>query len=137
MLRAGGAFFLALYRQIVDAAPDLPAAVRDFFGGAAETLRATDYADACPIATVAGEVASGNDRLRQASADVFELWLAALHADLVGAGVEPARARALALSTLAILEGAFLLSRALRSTDPMGAAAESAAALVSAELEVT
>ena len=30
--------------------------IRDFFAGAAETLRETDYADACPIATVALEV---------------------------------------------------------------------------------
>lgn len=135
VLRTGGAFFLALYRQIVDAAPDLPTAVRDFFEGAGETLRATDYADACPIATVAGEVASSNDHLRQASADVFELWLGAMRADLADAGVARERARSYALSTLAILEGAFLLSRALRSTEPMHAAAESAVALISTALE--
>src|SRR5437588_12437989 len=103
VIRTGGGFFLALYRQIVDAAPDLRSAVRDFFDGAAETLRATDYADACPIATVAGEVASSNDHLRQASADVFELWLGALAEDLVAAGVAPDRARSLALSALARL----------------------------------
>src|SRR4051794_7658017 len=116
VLRSGGAFFLALYRQITGEAPDQLSAVRDFFAGAAETLRVTDYADACPIATVAGEVASTNDVLRQATADVFESWLAALTGDLVEAGADPAAARPLALSVLAILEGAFLLSRALRST---------------------
>ena len=42
-----------------------------------------------------------------------------------------------ALSTLAILEGAFLLSRALRTMEPMRAAADSAAALISAALEAT
>ena len=137
VLRTGGDFFLGLYRSIVDGAPDLVTAVRDFFGGAAETLRATDYADACPIATVAGEVASSDEVLRKATADVFELWLGALVADLVEAGVAREPARALALSVLAILEGAFLLSRSLRSTEPMSAGGESAAALVSTALEAS
>src|SRR3954454_16856358 len=72
VLRTGGAFFLALYRQIADDAPDQLTAVREVFTGAGERLRVTDYADACPIATVAGEVASSNDLLRQATADAFE-----------------------------------------------------------------
>ena len=135
VLRTGGAFFLALYRQVVGDAPDLITAVRDFFAGAGETLRVTGYADACPIATVAGEVASSDDVLRQATADVFESWLAALGDDLVEAGADAATARSLALSVLAILEGAFLLCRALRSTEPMDAAGAVAAALVSTALE--
>jgi AcrR family transcriptional regulator len=135
VLRTGGAFFLALYRQIADDAPDQLTAVREFFTGAGETLRVTDYADACPIATVAGEVASSNDVLRQATADVFESWLAALVDDLVEAGADRAAARPLALSVLAILEGAFLLCRALRSTEPMDAAGAAAAAFVSTALE--
>jgi AcrR family transcriptional regulator len=134
VLRTGGRFFLALYRAIAGAAPDLPTAVGDFFSGAAETLVATDYADACPVATVAGEVASTNEVLRRANADVFESWLAAVADDAQAAGVAPDRARGLALGVLALLEGAFLLSRTLRSTEPMARARESAVALVEAEL---
>jgi AcrR family transcriptional regulator len=137
VLRTGGAFFLALYESIVDAAPDFLTAVRDFFAGAAETLRATDYADACPVATVAGEVASTNEVLRQATADVFELWLHAMEEDLVEAGVAAERARPLSLSALALLEGAFLLCRALRSTEPMEAAGDAAVALVSTALDAS
>src|SRR4051794_13552627 len=137
VLRAGGDFFLALYRQIVDDAPDLLTGLRGFFAGAGETLEATDYADACPIATVAREGASSHDVLRQATADVFELWVGAMTDDLAEAGVERERARATALSTLAILEGAFLLCRALRTTEPMQAAGESAAAVVSTALEAS
>jgi AcrR family transcriptional regulator len=135
VLRTGGAFFLALYRQVVGDAPDLLAGVRAFFAGAAETLRATDYADACPVATVAGEVASTNEVLRRATADVFESWLGALAGDLEAAGVPAERARPTAVSILALLEGAFLLCRSLRSTHPMEAAAESAAALVTSAME--
>lgn len=137
VLRTGGEFFLLLYRQIIDGAPDLVTGIRDFFVGAGETLRLTDYADACPIATVAGEIASSHDALRQVTAEVFELWLDSIAGDLAEAGVVPARARSVALSTLSILEGAFLLCRSLRSTQPMQAAGESAAALVSTALEAT
>ncbi|MGH2884915.1 MAG: TetR/AcrR family transcriptional regulator, partial [Solirubrobacteraceae bacterium] len=49
-------------------------------------------------------------------------------------GVDPGSARSLALSVLAVLEGAFLLSRSLRSTEPMTACSEAAAALVEASL---
>jgi AcrR family transcriptional regulator len=136
-LRAGGRFFLALYEVIAGAAPDFPAAMQDFFTGAADTLTSTDFADACPIATVAGEIASTHDRLRQATADAFESWLAALERDAVAEGIEPAAARSLAVSLLALLEGAFLLSRSLRSVEPMHATAAAASALVAAQLERT
>jgi AcrR family transcriptional regulator len=134
VLRVGGRFFLALYEAIAGEAPDLTSAVRDFFAGAGETLEATGYADACPIATVAGEIASTHEVLREATADVFESWLAALAEDAVDAGMPADRARPLALSVLALLEGAFLLSRSTRSLEPMKACSDAAVALVEAAL---
>ena len=130
VLRTAGSFFLALYEAIAAGAPDLPSAVRDFFAGAAETLETTGYADACPIATVAGDIASTNPLLRETTADVFESWLAALAEDAVEAGIAAEQARRLALGVLALLEGAFLLSRSLRSLEPMAACGEAAVGLV-------
>lgn len=135
-LRTGGAFFLALYRAVAGAEDDVVAGVRAFFDGAGETLRATDFQDACPIATVAGEVASTNDVLRRAAADAFESWLDALAGDLEAAGAPPERARPVALAVLGGLEGAFLLCRTLRSTDPMDAARDAAILLITTTLEV-
>jgi AcrR family transcriptional regulator len=126
VLRRGGAFFLALYEQIADAATDVASGVADFFDGAAATLSATDFADACPIATVAGETASTSERLRRAGADAFESWLGALGGRLEAEGVPAPRARELALSTVMLLEGAFLLSRSLRSTVPLHVARDTA-----------
>lgn len=134
VIRAGGAFFLALYEQIAADAPDVLSAVRDFFAGAGETLAATGYADACPIATVAGEIASTHETLRVASNDVFESWVSAAAADLAAAGIPPDEARALALAFVALIEGGFLLSRAARSTEPMRAAGHAAMALVEGAL---
>jgi hypothetical protein len=97
-------------------------------------VRETDYADACPIATVAGEVASTSEPLRQATAEVFESWIVRTAKYMAEAGIPEARARELAISTLAILEGAFLLSRAGRDTAPMAIAGATAAAAVRAAL---
>jgi AcrR family transcriptional regulator len=134
VIRRSGHFFLLLGDAFFDPAPDPVTGVTDFFAGAAETLRQTDYADACPIATVALEVASSSEPLRRATADVFESWIAAAAARFEGAGVPGPRARELALSVLALLEGAFIFSRAMRSTEPLEIAGASAAAAVRAAL---
>jgi AcrR family transcriptional regulator len=128
VIRQAGQFYFQLFEAIADAAPDIVTATSDFFNGAAETLRVTDYADACPIATVALEVASTNDVLRQATADVFESWLEAATARAVAAGIPRRRARELAISFLASLEGAFVLCRAMRSTEPLEVAGAQASA---------
>ena len=74
-IRSSGQLYSELFATIAAQAPDVPTAVGDFFTGAAETLVETDYADACPIATVALEVASTNEQLRVACAEVFESWI--------------------------------------------------------------
>ncbi|HEV2922962.1 MAG TPA: TetR/AcrR family transcriptional regulator [Solirubrobacteraceae bacterium] len=130
VIRSSGALYLQLFQTIALQAPDAVTAVADFFSGAAETLLETDYADACPIATVALEVASTNEPLRRATADVFETWIAAAAAYFATAGIEADAARALAVSILSLLEGAFVFSRAMRSTWPLEAAGASAVAAV-------
>jgi AcrR family transcriptional regulator len=135
VIRTSGALYLELFAGIAAEAGDVPGAFADFFEGAAETLLETDYTDACPIATVALEVASTNETLRLATAEVFESWIAAASAFLMAAGVEEPRARALSLTILSLLEGAFVFSRSLRSTKPLHAAGESAVAAVRAALD--
>jgi AcrR family transcriptional regulator len=134
VIRWSGAGYLALVTQFFDPAPDVATAIERAFAGAGQTLVDTDYADACPIATVALEVASTNETLRHATDDVFESWIAALAERFTGAGIEAAAARALSLSVLCLLEGAFLFCRAARSLDPMVAAGATAAAAVRAAL---
>ncbi|HEY1356598.1 MAG TPA: TetR/AcrR family transcriptional regulator, partial [Solirubrobacterales bacterium] len=99
----------------------------------AATLVETDYADACPIATVALEVSSVNEELRGACADVFDLWIEGGTARFVEAGIPRERARSLVIQMIAALEGAFVLSRALRSTEPLEATGEAVAAAIASE----
>jgi AcrR family transcriptional regulator len=133
-IRSSGALYLQLFQTIALQAPDALTAVADFFSGAARTLRETDYADACPIATVALEVASTNEPLRLATADVFETWIDGASAYFAAAGIAPDAARALAFSMLSLLEGGFVFSRAMRSTEPLEAAGASAVAAVRAAM---
>jgi hypothetical protein len=116
-----------LLEGILEAAPDPIAGVLECFRGAAEVLRNTDYADACPIETVALEVASTNETLRLACASVFDAWLDEATRRLEQAGVERAKARELGLVFIGALEGAFVLARTLRSPEPLLAAGASTA----------
>jgi AcrR family transcriptional regulator len=127
VVRTSGAFYLQLWHAIADPAPDPVTAIEDFFAGAAQTLVDTDYADACPIATIALEVASKHETLRVATADVFTSWIDAITADLEAAGLDRPTARRLGVATLCGLEGAFVLARACRSTEPLEVAGAAAA----------
>jgi AcrR family transcriptional regulator len=130
VVRWSGAQYGQLIDLVFDPAPDVVTAVELFFAGAADTLEQTDYADACPIATVALEVASTSEPLREATADVFESWVAAAGERFVAAGIDAVRAREIAIALLAALEGAFVLSRAWRSTEPLRVAGAMCVSLV-------
>jgi AcrR family transcriptional regulator len=124
----------AIYGQLIDAffepGADPVAATRAFFAAAADTLEETGYADACPIATVALEISSTSEPMRQACAEVFDSWIQAAAGRLAASGLTPGQARSLAITMLASLEGAFVLARALRSTEPLAIAGAAAAAAV-------
>jgi AcrR family transcriptional regulator len=134
-IRSSGQLYIQLFATIVMQAPDVPSAVSAFFSGAAETLVETDYADACPIATVALEVASTNEQLREACADVFDSWIAGATQYFAAAGIPQNTARELAISMLCLLEGAFVFCRAMRSTEPLHVAGANAVAAVTSALE--
>lgn len=124
----------AVYGQLIDAfyepGGDPVAATRDFFFAAAAAVRESDYADACPIATVALEVSSTSEPMRQACADVFDGWVDGAAERLRECGLPRKRSRALAFELIAALEGAFVLSRALRSTEPIEVAGAAVTASV-------
>lgn len=133
-IRRAGEMYGELVAAVFDAAPDAVTGTSDVFTGAAEVLRETDYLDPCPVATIALEVASANDRLRRATADVFESWIAGATERYAAAGIPEARAREIGISLIGALEGAFVLGRALRSTEPLEITGRAVTALVREEL---
>src|ERR1700761_8531666 len=96
-IRRSGTLYGLLFVEYVGPGVDLVKGVRAFFAGAAETLRETDYADACPIATVALEISSTNEELRQACADVFNAWIDGGVARFAEAGLTKKQARPLVI----------------------------------------
>ncbi len=118
-LRVAGTAYAQRVGGVIVNAPDVVTAMTAVFESAANTLAKTDYADACPIATVALEVASSNDELRAVTDEVFNAWLDGAAATFVAAGIEAVRARQLAILFVAALEGGFLLSRAGKRPEPM------------------
>ncbi|MFF5919280.1 TetR/AcrR family transcriptional regulator [Streptomyces flavochromogenes] len=139
VVRTSGAAYLELIAGLFPTSSvpedvDMAAVTGDAFIAAAETLRELDFADPCPIATVALEVASTHEPLRVATAEVFASWTDGLAAFYRAGGIAEPVAHETASSVIALLEGAFMLGRAARSTDPVTAAARAAAAIVRAAL---
>lgn len=133
-IRSSGQLYMQLFATIAMQAPDVLSAVEEFFAGAAETLQETDYADACPIATVALEVASTSEPMREATAEVFDSWISGATEYFAAAGIERETARELALTMLSLLEGAFIFCRAMRTTEPLQVAGAGAVTVVQAAL---
>jgi AcrR family transcriptional regulator len=131
-IERAGAFYGDLVMAIIDAEDDIVAGTRAVFDGAADVLVDTGYADACPIATVGLEVASTNEELRAACDRVFGEWTEVLAGRIVDGGATPAAGRSAAIAVIALLEGAFLLSRTARTTEAMRATGDAAVATVAA-----
>jgi TetR/AcrR family transcriptional repressor of lmrAB and yxaGH operons len=95
----------------------------------AQRLERSGYQSGCPIATMALELAPRDEEFSADFDSVFARWRAALVARFEPLGIAPGRAAALADLVISALEGALLLSRAARSTEPFKAPIE---ALISA-----
>ncbi|MFE7619130.1 hypothetical protein [Streptomyces sp. NPDC057496] len=78
------------------------------------------------------EVANTDEKLRRATSEVFDNWIEGIAAYYAAGGIPQPTARETASSVIALLEGAFMLGRAARSTEPVLAASRAAAAIVRA-----
>ena len=121
LINAGVAYGL-LIPTLIDTHTDLAHAIEAVFAQAGEDMAATGYANMCPVASVAAEVADVDDELRQTAAAVFTDWLDGGTAYFVARGVDPETSRQVIIALVSALEGAFILARTLRSAEPLIAA---------------
>ena len=91
-----------------------------------DRLEGSGWHKGCPVATVALETAAINDPLQEACSEVYASWEAALRAQLADRQV----ADDLAVTILALIEGALLLARAHRSRRPLDSVARQIGALL-------
>lgn len=92
--------------------------MRRWIRASAHLLEATDYASGCPLATIALELAHSSDPVQSEIAAGYDSW-----SDLLASRLKPTHGEAaaeIAELLLAAFEGALLLSRARRSTGPLG-----------------
>ncbi|GAA3889130.1 TetR/AcrR family transcriptional regulator [Streptomyces sedi] len=99
-------------------------------GALAEMLAESDFHLGCPVSVVTLEMGGRSERLREACAEAFESWIVPVTELLVARGRPRPAARALATAVVSMVEGAVIVSRAQRSTEPLRNAAEALAALL-------
>src|SRR5215510_2444052 len=87
----GGESYRELLESVYPPGADVVEATAASFVQAAELLEGTDYAYACPIATIALEVANTDELMRTAAADAFESWLEVLEQRFTAAGMTSER----------------------------------------------
>jgi AcrR family transcriptional regulator len=136
-LRTSGAAYIQLLPLLMNPHDDLREAVLASFAAAAEQMADTGWINMCPVGTVAGEIADSEPVLREVAAEVITSWIDQGADYFVRRGLTATDARDLMLAILGMLEGAFILSRTLRSAEPLHAAGRAASARLDAVLSNT
>lgn len=131
-LRTSGAAYIQLLPLLMDPHDDLREAVPAAFASAAEVIEQGGWMNMCPVGTVAGEISDSEPALREVAAEVISSWIDQGTDYFVRRGLSESDARQFILAFLAALEGAFILSRTLRSAEPLHAAGEAMAARINA-----
>jgi TetR/AcrR family transcriptional regulator, lmrAB and yxaGH operons repressor len=104
---------------ILDSSEDVNEAIGRLIDALADGLARSDFADGCPIATVALETAGESEAMHAAAQAAFDSWLEVLKERLMRAGADAARAEERALLVLAAIEGGLILARARRDVAPL------------------
>jgi AcrR family transcriptional regulator len=94
-------------------------AVGLFVDGVRAGLRASDFAQSCPVAAVVLDVTPSDPVLLDLSAQAFASWRQILQTAFQHDGIDAARARRLAGFVVCAVEGALVLARAERSLTPV------------------
>ena len=96
-------------------------------------LEQSNFAKGCPLTAVAATLTDDTPGLQLACANGFARWIATLAAHLRRTGIAPRRAARLAEAALASVEGALVMSRAMRTLSPLEAAIAANAAMLEGE----
>jgi TetR/AcrR family transcriptional regulator, lmrAB and yxaGH operons repressor len=103
--------------------PGAAAVLERFVGMWRQVVVASDATAGCAIAGVTVDTDAGDGASMALVRDAFRAWTDLLAQQLTAAGIDPLRAASLAVTALAMMEGALILCRAERSVRPLDAAA--------------
>lgn len=122
--------FAALIAETAEASAGPGETVRAAIGALTGLVARSDFRLGCPVSVVTLEMGAENERLRSACAAAFASWIEPTAALLRAGGLGPGEARTLATVVVSSIEGAVIVARATRSTQPLDAAADVLAELV-------
>ncbi|MET9326185.1 TetR/AcrR family transcriptional regulator [Tsukamurella sp. NPDC003166] len=126
----GGARYREVIESIYTVGGDVVEATAESFREAARRLETTDYVEACPVASIALEIASSDQVIRAVAAEAFESWLHVLEDRFAAAGMSADKAREVAVEVFCLMEGSALLARTTRSTTSVEIAGRTATKVV-------
>lgn len=108
------------------------AGIEEVFTMAADALERSDFGEGCPIGAVSLEAAGTSERIRESCAVALTTWVDVISRHLSTDGIDDRRAGELAQLSVATIEGAFVVCRALRDARPMRNAGAEVAGLIEA-----
>lgn len=109
----------------MDSHENATGAIPAFLRQLSQYVHESGYQAGGPITAVAMEAASTNERLNTACQRAYQQWQTIIETKLLADGFPVTRSRQLASVTIALIEGAIILSRTERTVTPLlNAAAE-------------
>lgn len=108
--------------------------VRSYVEATAEMVEASGYAFGCPVAPIVLDLASEPSALAAACRRALTDWQRVLREGFEAAGIAPARAASLAVTVVSAIEGALILARSQRTTEPLHVIGRELAGLIEAAL---
>lgn len=125
----------ARFRELDESGVDIETFIVSVFKTTAKESKACDFDGSCPIAAIAAGFGVDNKLLAVAIRDCFSAWEVAIAQAARSRGMSEANAAVFASAFLASMEGAFVLSKAQRSTAPHISASRAMQALAAALLK--
>ncbi|KJL30683.1 TetR/AcrR family transcriptional regulator [Microbacterium azadirachtae] len=122
--------FEALIAEAATSAGNAADAARAVIVALSTIVSESDFRLGCPVSVVTLEMGAESERLRQACVTAFESWIAATATFLEASGVDAEEAGSLATVVVSTIEGAVIVSRAMRSVQPLASAADVVAMLI-------
>lgn len=127
-IELGTAVVAKTVRRAFERTETVEDAVAWWYRKAGEALAADDYRGGCPLATITLEMAHASPAITKACQDAFAAW----HALLVELLSDVKDPEDVATAIMNNLEGALLVSRVHRSSDPLDRAARHVALVIRA-----
>jgi TetR/AcrR family transcriptional repressor of lmrAB and yxaGH operons len=129
-----GAEVAARFRGLHDSGVDLATFIERVFKTTAKESKERNYTASCPMAAIATGFGNDNPKLAAAVRSAFSSWETEIRAAAEARGMSKDNADIFASAMLAAMEGAFVTSKALESSDPHKNASRAIKALAAALL---